>query len=206
VIVAEIRNQLLSKKLPVGKITLLGFAVGEEKMSVHFDKEAQSFFNLSTDIVDVRSVDKNTDPRTIYFIPYDPDIDQDAEEKAFSLKILHLRMLSTMIVGIGRAEIPSQKIFDYRVLLNDATLGMFEQWENKESAKHMRNLCKQFLTAIAKQIDGRIKRVVTVDDTPSWKFGIDTDETKEIVLDVLMRISPDTLELLPIPEPNLFEN
>ncbi len=93
--------------LPAGRATVLGLQATPQELAVSFDAAGSTFFSLSPGNHAVMKLEADTDPRPLYFIPYDPDIAQTPEERSWCKRVLFERIHSTILVDVGRASPPA---------------------------------------------------------------------------------------------------
>ncbi len=198
-------NELRRHSLPVGKSGVMGFEIKSKALCVVFDENGGQFLGITPNDQVVMRVDSDTDPRPLYFIPYDPDVDQSEEERRFCKRVLFERIHSAVLVAIGRAEPLGDLRLEITKLLNDATFGMYNLWENPESAKHMRALCRQLLDALSKAVNKEINNAFAYESSNTWKISLSDAEKKQQVLAAVERFSCETMDLKAPPMPGLFD-
>jgi hypothetical protein len=148
----------------------------------------------------------DTDPRPLYFIPYDPDISQSAEERAFCRRVLFERMQSATIAALGRVSPPGRVKLDSKGMLNDATFGMYDHWQNRDSNRHMKQLCRQFMNAVNEVLDSVVPGALVFVENQGWEISVENPESHEKMLDVLAGFSCETLDLRTEPQAGLFDD
>jgi len=172
---------------------------------LEYSENIKKFFNLMEDSpVEIIKIEKDTDPRPLYLFPYDPNI-QTKEEQELSRRILFERILGHIISEIGGADIPTSIIFTTEKLLNAATFGLYNIWEDKEAKKHLRKLARDFLNEIRSSINEPVRESITHESQKGWIFNIKDKETHEELLKQLQRFKPETLDLSKEVEPSLFD-
>jgi hypothetical protein len=199
-------NELDSKKLRAGASCVLALEAGDTALSLVADNAARDFFGLPVEKVEFLPVEEGTDPRPLYFIPYDPDCSQSEEERAFCKRVLFERIQASLLGAGGRALPPAELVFDAVGLLNDATLGMYDLWENKESAKHMRRLVRQLLAKLAEILRSEVGSVFRFIEDKGWTLQIPSENTKDAICNALSKFSCETMDLRQEPEPTLFDD
>jgi len=83
--------------------------------------------------------------------------------------------------------------------------GMYALWENRDSARHMRELCRQLMRPLVRAVNTVCAEAVTYDADTGWKFNLATVEQHRQVIDAVSRFSCETLDLRAEPERDLFE-
>lgn|GEM_PF-967420 len=203
---ATLYEKLDAAQIPAGQFSVLGLASTETEVSIAIDDQASAFFGLPKGNNSFMKREPDTDPRPLYFIPYDPDIDQSPEEKEFCKRVLFERTQSTVVAAVGHARHPCELSLNFEKILNDAMFGMYGQWENRESARHMRRLCRQLMDALAQAVSSEVPNSITFEPGEGWKITLQNREQQETVLDALTRFSCVTLDLRKEPQPGLFDD
>jgi hypothetical protein len=198
--------ELRAKKLPGGASCMLALEPGPAALSLIVDSAARDFFNLPSAKVDFMPLEEGTDPRPLYFIPYDPDCSQADEERAYCKRVLFERIQASLLGAGGRALPPADLPFDAVGLLNDATLGMYGLWENKDSAKHMRRLVRDLLAKLAEILGSEVGDVFSFVENKGWSLQIQSESTKDAICNALSKFSCETMDLRHEPEPTLFDD
>jgi hypothetical protein len=190
---------------PKCNFSYLGLITIENNIGISINQSCSYFFGLEAGQTRLTSWPPDTDPRPLYFIPYDPDINQTVQERDLCRRILYERMQSTVIAAIGRADPPINITMKPSDIMNDAMCGLFEQWENRESKTHLIKICKSFMTSLIEAVNSVAPDSFTYSPGIGWNVYLIDDNQKESVLDALTRFSPETLELEVEPEPGLFD-
>ena len=198
-------SEIQAKRLPAGQFSILGFLFAGTDISVNTDNKGAMFFGIQAGINKLAEHEPDTDPRPLYFIPYDPDIDQSALERAFCKRILFERIHSTIISAVGRANPPFRFTLDSRSMLMDATFGMYGLWQKKESLKHMRWLCREFMQALSQAINAVFPDIIIYVPEQGWTISIRDQNEYEKALDAFASFSCETLDLSTVPQPTLFD-
>ena len=188
------------------RFTILALQADANDLSMIIDDAGAAFFSLESGSNPIMRLESDTDPRPLYFIPYDPDVTYSSErEKDFCKRVLFERLHSAILVAVGRANPPAELILGPDRLLNDATFGMYAQWENRDSARHMRGLCQQLMRPLTQSVNSVAQGVVRQDERGAWAIKLDSFEQQEKVIDALTRFACETLDLRTEAEPELFE-
>jgi len=199
-------NELGSKRLRAGASCVLALEPGDTAVSLVADNAARDFFGLPVEKVDFLPVEEGTDPQPLYFIPYDPDCSQSEEERAYCKRVLFERIQLSLLGAGGRAVPPAELVFDAVGLLNDATFGMYDLWENKESAKHMRKLVRQMLAKLAEILRSEVDDGFRFVENKGWTLQIPSEKTKDAICNALSKFSCETMDLRQEPERTLFDD
>lgn len=196
----EIKERL---NLESGNSGCFGINPDQLAITLEYPREVKEFLNLIKDSpIEIIKFEENTDPRPLYFIPYDPNIDQTKEEQEFCRRILLERILSYVISNIGGVTTPATIVLTIEDLLNAATLGVYEIWEDNEAKKHIRRLAKDFLINIENTLSEPLKGCISHDK--GWSFDLKDKETHEGLLKEFQKFKPETLDLSKRIQPTLF--
>jgi len=198
-------GELSGHGLPAGRATVLGLQAKAQELTVSFDAAGSAFFSLSAGNHPVMKLEPDTSPRPLYFIPYDPDLNPSDEERLFCKRVLFERIHSTILVAVGRASPPANLVLHPNDLLNDAMFGMFSLWQNRDSATHMRSLCRQLVRALANAVNGEIAETFSYDQQTGWKLTLPDADRHKRVIDAVSRFSCETMNLRAVPERELFD-
>jgi len=199
-------EELDAAQIPAGQFSVLGLVSAETEVSIAIDDQASAFFALPSGINPFLRQEPDTDPKPLYFIPYDPDIHQSPEEREFCKRVLFERMQSTVVAAVGHTTPPCELSLNSEKILNDAMFGMYGQWENRESARHMRRLCRQLMDALAQAVNSEAPNSITFQPGEGWKIILQDSEQQEKALDALTRFSCVTLDLQTEPQLGLFDD
>jgi len=174
---------------------------------LEYSEPVKNFLNLVKDSpVDVIKFEEDTDPRPLYLIPYDPNVNQTKEEQEFCRRVLFERILSHIISNIGSADIPTSITFTTAKLLNLATFGVYEIWDDTDAKKHIRKLVKDFLANVKNSINVSVRECLKFEAQKGWIFNIENKEKQEELLKHLQRFKPENLDLSKKIEPTLFDD
>jgi len=194
-------------KLESGTYGCFEIKPSQTSIILEYPEKVKIFLNLTKDSpVEIIKFEEDTDPRPLYFIPYDPNIQQTKEEQELSRRILFESMLGHMISKIGGADIPYSITFTTQELLDYATFGLYEIWEDNEAKKHLRRLVKDFLNQIKNFINEPLRESVIYEPQKGWSFNLKDRETREEILKQLQRFKPENLDLSKKIGPTLFDN
>jgi hypothetical protein len=97
---------------------------------------------------------------------------------------------------------PTSLDFKVDSLLNEATWGMYESWENLEAKKSVRRRVRDLLLKLAKVLDTGAFQFA---EGLGWRLEVPNESAKKLIFDSLSRFSCETLELRREPEPDLFD-
>ncbi len=202
---SELKTELDSAKLPTGVFSVLGIEIHATELRLVVDERGGAFFALTPGAHRAMNVESETDPRPLYFIPYDPDVQLSGEERQFCKRVLFERIHSGVLACVGRSHVPSEVLLESRGLLNDAMFGMYENWENPDSEKHMRRLCRELMHAISRAVNSEAEGAVVYEPERGWKIELNSEEQRQKVINALSRFSCETMVLRAEPTQNLFD-
>jgi len=87
--------------IEVGKFGCFEIKTSNLTIALEYSEDIKNFLNLIKDSpVNIIKFEEGTDPRPLYFIPYDPNILQTKEEQELCRRILFERILSYVITYI----------------------------------------------------------------------------------------------------------
>ncbi len=199
----SLTQEIKSLNLESGIYGCFGIKAEESAILLEYSEQIKSFLSLKDDSpLEVIRLEKDTDPRPLYFIPYDPNIQQTKEEQEFCRRILFERILSYLISSIGGATVSFPITFTTEDLLNAATFGVYETWEDNDAKKHIRKLVKDLLTNIKNSVKESLRNCIRYDK--GWIFDLKDKETYEELLKELQKFKPETLDLSKEMQPDLF--
>lgn len=203
---ARLCEELGENGLPAGRFSILGLVLTDTDISIMINDLGSTFFALSSGANPFMKREPDTDPRPLYFIPYDPDVAQSEQERVFCKRVLFERMQSTIIAAVGRANPPTELSVESQKILNDAMFGMYGHWENRDSARHMRGLCRQFMNALTQAVNSVAPGTMAFLSGEGWKIRLQNEEQHKSMIDALTRFSCETLDLRTEPLPGLFDD
>ena len=188
------RAQLVS-----GQSSVFGLTVDGDGIGLIVGESASSFVGLASGTHSCMRCEPETDPRPLYFMPYDPEIDQSLEERAKCRMELFKRIHQHVVTKVGRARAPVQLRLTADLLLNRAYFGMYDRWEEHGSKKHVRKLGNRFLNRIAQAVQSSSPGAM-IQEGNHWKVTLDDPDRHERVMNVLTRFDPkppDVQDIMP---------
>lgn len=198
-------SELQTKGLPTSTFSILGFRMDASRILVVVDEEGNNFFRLPVGEIPFLTYDDDTDPRPLYFIPYDPTVypTQNSREQEYCRRIVYERLQSGVIYAVGRSVTP-EFLIEIDALLTDATFGMYANWQDRGARGTMKQLCKQFMRSLMQTANLAVPRSMTQEGN-GWKIKMDNEEQQTKILDALANFSCETLNLRAEPQPDLFD-
>ncbi len=192
--------------LESGYYGCFGIKISRSAISLEYSEGIKNFLSLiKGSPVEIMQLAENSDPRPLYFIPYDPNIQQTKEERQLCQRILFERILSHIISEIGGADVPFKMIFTTKEILNSATFEVYEIWDDSEAKKHTRRLAREFLENIRSSVGKSLKECITYESQKGWVFNLKNKEIQKEMLKQLSKFKPETLDLSRATQFNLFD-
>jgi hypothetical protein len=200
-----LQSELRNARLPASESLPVGLSATDGAINLVVGEAAGGFLGLAVGVTPFLHHAVDDDPRPLYFIPYDPDIDQTPTERTFSRRLLFERILSTLVAAVGHATPPTQLPFTPAGVLNDATFGMFAQWENRNSARHMTRLWREFALAVSAALNATTAGAATMSEAKTLTLSLADVTRAEEIHDTLLAFSCESLSIQPPPESTLFD-
>jgi len=203
---SELTDELKKVKLEPGKYGVLGIKPSDKYILLEYSDTLQSYLGLiEKSPVEVLAFDEETDPRPLYFIPYDPNISFSKEEQDFYKRILYERVLVYILSILGPAKIPCSFTITTIDVLTSVTLGVYEIWDDNEAKKNIRNLLKSFMQSLIGGLRDDLRPYIQYEPRKGWLFSIKTKNIYGEILAYLSKFKPENLDLSQDTEPELFE-
>lgn len=189
---AELGMHLADKGLTPARAGALG--IHQEADGLYVSRAQQSEWpapltNTFVSPVRVMRLAPEEDPRPLYLIPFDPSVDQQPEQRAYSLAVLSARLASHAIAAVGRANVPSRLVLRADRLLSEATFGAADRWRSKPDAAKALRRCKDLLYQELKPVSQECQ-LVAPSDPERVELTITDNRMQARVLDALQRINP----------------
>lgn len=195
-------QELQKLKLEPGDYSGLGISLSEQALSLEYSERVKDLLGLNAKSpIEIIRIDKDTDPRPLYFIPYDPNA-QSNEEQSFSRRVLYERVLGYVLSKIGPAIIPSNITFTTDEILSSVTFGIYEIWDDNEAKKHVRRLIKDFMNSILKE---EHQSFIKYESEKGWIFQFNDQNTYEEILMQISKFKPETMNLSKSMQLDLFD-
>lgn len=191
--------------IPTAASAILGMERQATAIDIVMDTAASQFFGLPSGHQALISLVDEPNPRLLYLIPYDPDVTQTPQEIALCKRSLFERIQSSVIAATGKAIPPTELIMHSESLLNDAMFGMFAKWENPDSRRHMRQLCRYLMERLVSAVNSAIPNTMAGESGGVWKITLRDGNHHEDTVDALTRFSCETLDLKQELPPALFD-
>jgi len=202
----DLRQEIVDLGLPAGECSVIGMKIADEHLGISVDDAASALFELHAGFHPFLSLDPGTDPRPLYFIPFDPDVEQSPNEKLLCKRILFERIHGAILSAVGRANAPVTLLIQPSEILNDAMFGMSRHWENQAALRHMRRLCRQFIEGLATCLNAVTPETLAYRQPEGWRLTVTDVAHHEALMNRLTRFSSEELDLRTDPKPGLFDD
>jgi hypothetical protein len=159
--------------------------------------------------VEILSIEEGTDPRPLYFIPYDPSAfnQQSGDEQKICRRILYERFLSYILCKIGPAVIPGEVIFSIDEILSTVTFQLYTIWDDSPAKKHLRRLLKDFMMMVQNFLQEGFKNdILTFKSGLGWVIEIKDHEFHENIIKQMSKFKPGSMNLEKEIMPGLFDD
>ena len=190
---AELEDEMRSASLAPGESTVLALAQGrpDETIDLVVSSEGAPFLDIPEGTHTVLRSTGGTDPRPLYFFPYDPDIDQEPEERQRCATDLRKRLHQQLLSVIGSAGHPTNFRLDLDAMLDGAYFGLFRLWDNPDAKRHLRDLSRRFVHGAARAVQ-RSAPGTLLHDGAGWTISVSDEAQYEAAVSVLQRYNPET--------------
>ena len=108
----KLANELAKIKIDTGVSGCLGIGCNEKSVTIEYSEDFKEIMNFKHDSpVEVLLIESDTDPRPLYFIPYDPSAfnQQCEDEQKICRRILYERFLSHILSKVGSVSIAREE-------------------------------------------------------------------------------------------------
>lgn len=203
---SELTKELQDQKLDAGVNGCLGIRPDDTAILLEYSDELRTLLKCKPKSpVAILNLEEDTDPHPLYFIPYDPNIEQSKGEQALSRRILYERFLGHILSKIGPAAIPSEVVFITEEVLNAATFNVYAIWDDAEAKKHTRRLFKDFMGSLRNALKEEQKKSFEYQVGRGWIFKFKDMNSYDEILAQVSKFNPDTLDLTKTIAPTLFD-
>jgi hypothetical protein len=197
-----LQKHLRDAGLPAGDFSTLGLTIAKSYIALVPDRGSSLFVGLQESPLPFMRIESQTDPRCLYFIPYDPDVGGDT----YALRAFYERILSTVVAAVGHASAPGDLVLETERMLNSAMFGVYHLWRNRDSSRCLRRICKQFMKKLSETINSQQENVLEFVSNLGWRIHITDAVHKGRILDKLCRFSCETLAVEGEPAPDLLDS
>jgi hypothetical protein len=189
VTVKEIEEELVNSGISHGQAYVAGIIGNEKGIFLELKGKVGNILSISElSPILIIETDGENDPRPLYFIPYDPSIEQSPEEKSLCQQILCQRLLASLLGRIGRSMTPGKMTVSVEDLLNEATFGMYTLWRNRDSMHNMRNILRGLMAEVKSGLPANIEKQFYFVSGQGWIVDVSKESDKEDFINILSRI------------------
>jgi hypothetical protein len=195
---ASLKRAIKSLKLDSGECGCLGITSSDKAILMEYSDSVKTLMDFSdVSPIEIMSVEDDTDPRPLYFIPYDPSVfnEQSEDEQRLCRRILFERFLGHIFSRIGSSSIPSEVVFAKDELLEAATLGVYKIWDDKEAKRYMRSLLRNFMDSLISYLSPELRKLIEHDTQKGWVLKLDEYENLEEMMKQVSRFRPEGMDL-----------
>ena len=194
----SLKKELKGAKLESGECGCFGIISGDKAISMEYSESMKTLMGFSdASPVEVILLEDDTDPRPLYFIPYDPSVfnEQSGDEQRLCRRILFERLLGHILCKIGSTSIPSEVVFMKDELLEAATFGVYKIWDDKESKRYMRSLLRNFMDSFISYLNPDLRKLIEHDPQRGWVMRLEGYENHEEMIKQAIRFKPEGMDL-----------
>jgi hypothetical protein len=187
--VEEMQNELNINNINYGETHFAGIFGNDKGIFLELtEKLSKALSTNEVSPIMILETDGRDDPRPLYFIPYDPSIDQTPDQRIFCLQILLQRLLASLLSKIGRAIPPVRKIIAIDEMLNDATFGMYSLWRNRDTTHNLRSILRGFMVEVKGALSVSIEKKLYFSSGEGWIVEISNENEKDELINTISRI------------------
>lgn len=140
----------------------------------------------------VLKVPSDEDPRPLYFLPWDPGVEQSEEMRMFCRGLLFEQVRVLALGEVGRVEAPRRLELDIRVLLDTACNGLLNKWRKNDDVRRVVDAVLNFLVDTLKPLKSQLN-LLREQDHLGLTLG--SDAVQHGVIDLLQKSEPEGIEL-----------
>ncbi|MBM3210882.1 hypothetical protein FJZ33_01595 [Candidatus Poribacteria bacterium] len=141
--------------------------------------------------IKVQVFEEDEDPIPLFYIPWDPNVSQSDEISAYCEQVFRERILSNLIIRIGKATPPRTIEINYDELLNESTSSFYERWRSKNIGRTLRNCCRDLINNALKGAQENFDKEKLPQPLRGVSLKIKSDEDKEAVIDSITKLRVD---------------
>jgi len=206
---SELTKEMKQMNLDTGDYGCLGIRANDTGILLEYSDKMKSLLNFQIIApMKILTLEEGTDPRPLYLIPYDPNVEQSEAEQAFCRRILYERFLSYILSKVGPANVPCEIVVTREEIMKAATFGLFEIWDDKEAVKHMRRLLRDFMNFFKNSFKDDQRECIEYKSDRGWVFKFDNQNIHEGILTQISKFKPGEMDLskpMQTPQLELFE-
>lgn len=187
--IKEMGDEFDKGNIPHGQAHVAGIIGNEKGIFLELKGKVSKVLSINElSPILIIETDGQNDPRPLYFIPYDPSIEQTQEEKSLCQQIFYQRVLASLLSRTGRSPTPGKMVVSVKDLLNEATFGMYTLWHNKDSTHHMRDMLRGFMAEVRSGLPANIEKQFYFERGQGWVLDMPKESDKEGFVNILSRI------------------
>lgn len=202
-------KELENIKIETGESGCFGIGYNKESITIRYPEHLKKILDLKENSpVEVLLIEEGTDPRPLYFIPYDPSAfnQQTQTEQKICRRILYERFLSHIISKVGSTPAPGETILPIDEILNTVTFQLYAIWDDSGAKKHLKRLLKGFMTTLEDSLEDDHKNILTFESGMGWIIKIEDHKVHENIIKQMAKFKPESMDLEKEIMPGLFED
>jgi hypothetical protein len=193
---AELTEELRSLRLDTGDHGCLGIKSTDTAILLEYSDQIRTLLNFQdTSPTEILKLEEEADPRPLYFIPYDPNVDQSAEEQTLARRTLYERFLGCILSKVGPANAPCEVTISQEEILMSTTFGIYEIWEDREARKHLRKLLRVFMDSLRNSLGDERQKFVKYQKEKGWVFEFEDQNVYREISTQISKFKPEKMEL-----------
>lgn len=195
--ITDLKAELTDKGFLPGTAFCFGIYPAENAICLSLGEEAKRELGFKgTSPYEIMPVSTDTDPRPLYFIPYDAIYpERDTEEERICRQILYGKILGQVISAIGWSLSPCEVVFTIDGLLNEVTCNLYDIIDDPGTKKPIRSLVKIFMKELIDSLDENIRQQAIHSPDRGWVFNISSKSYQDEFLKQLCRFKPGGMKL-----------
>lgn len=191
----KLANELAKIKIDTGVSGCLGIGCNEKSVTIEYSEDFKEIMNFKHDSpVEVLLIESDTDPRPLYFIPYDPSAfnQQSENEQKICRRILYERFLSHIFSKVGSTSITGEEklVLSIDEILNAVTFQLYAIWDDSGAKKHLKRLLKDFMMTLKDFLVNGFKDILTFESGVGWIINIKDQEVHENIIKQMCKFKP----------------
>jgi len=144
----------------------------------------------------------------ILLVPWDPNVDQASPVAQHGRRVLCDRLLTSLVVRIGRLPAGQEVEVEFDELLNEANSNLYERWaaRNRETRSSLRRFCSKILHEALG--DGTGVKVDSLQGGAGLRITVPGELEREAAIDGITKCTRKACPEIPSPDPQgvLFED
>lgn len=190
---AALEDEMLNASLVPGESTVLALAEGGpgEAIDLVVSSAGAPFLDIAEGAHTVLQFSAGTDPRPLYFFPYEPGIEQADEERERCATDLRKRLHQQLLSMVGSAGHPANFRLDLNAMLDGAYFGLYGLWDNPEAKRHLRDFSRHFVQGAARAVQ-RSAPGTLLHDGAGWTVSVSDEAQFGAAMGALQRYDPET--------------